>query len=132
MSRSAANSINSTGADWAAACRELLACGADATALAIESRQASTVASGRYIDPATAETETYRVFIKGATGFVSMISVRSDAEQRATEFCGRKGKEIESLTETTAEPVVRGAASCMHWPHHWQNVAYPAATKGNQ
>jgi hypothetical protein len=48
--------------------------------------------------------EAYRVFIQGATGFVSIQSVRDDAEQRAKEFCGRKGKAMESLSETTARP----------------------------
>jgi hypothetical protein len=33
-----------------------------------------------------------------------MSSVRADAEQRATEFCGRKGKQVQSLTETTSNP----------------------------
>ena len=46
----------------------------------------------------------YRVFQQGATGFVSIQSVREDAEQRATAFCDRKGKVMESLTETTATP----------------------------
>jgi len=44
------------------------------------------------------------VFIQGATGFVSMQSVRDDAEQRATAFCERRGKAMESLTETTSTP----------------------------
>jgi hypothetical protein len=44
------------------------------------------------------------VFIQGATGFVSMQSVRDDAEQRAKEFCDRKGKAMESIRETTATP----------------------------
>jgi hypothetical protein len=48
--------------------------------------------------------EAYRVFIQGATGFVSIQSVRDDAETRAKEFCANKGKEIESLSETTAKP----------------------------
>ena len=56
------------------------------------------------IKPAPAGAEPYRVFIQGATTFVSMSSVRSDAEQRATEFCARSGKEMESLTETTSDP----------------------------
>jgi Short C-terminal domain len=54
---------------------------------------------------ATPENEAYRVFIQGATGFVSMQSVRDDAEQRAKEFCDRKGKTMESLSETTAKPL---------------------------
>jgi hypothetical protein len=52
----------------------------------------------------TSGNEAYRVFIQGATGFVSIQSVRDDAEQRAKEFCGRKGLAMESLTETTATP----------------------------
>jgi hypothetical protein len=52
----------------------------------------------------TPGAEPYRVFIQGATGFVSIQSVRDDAEQRAKEFCDRKGKTMESLSETTAKP----------------------------
>ena len=47
---------------------------------------------------------TFRVFQQAATGFVSIQSVREDAEQRATAFCDRTGKAMESLTETTATP----------------------------
>jgi len=48
--------------------------------------------------------EEYRVFEEGATGFVSMESVRASAEQRATDFCSRKGKAMQSFRETTAKP----------------------------
>jgi hypothetical protein len=48
--------------------------------------------------------DAYRVFIQAATGFVSIQTVRDDAEQRAKDFCDRKGKAFESLTETTAVP----------------------------
>jgi hypothetical protein len=46
------------------------------------------------------------VFQQGATGFVSIQSVRDDAEQRADDFCKRKtgGGVMESLQETTANP----------------------------
>ncbi len=54
--------------------------------------------------PGTPGAMTYRVFEKGATGFVSMSSVRDGAEQRATEFCDRKGKAMESVSETTSSP----------------------------
>lgn len=33
-----------------------------------------------------------------------MQSVRDDAEQRATTFCDRKSKAMESITETTSTP----------------------------
>jgi putative oligomerization/nucleic acid binding protein len=49
-------------------------------------------------------SERYRVFSQASTGFVSMASVRDDAEQRAKDFCDRKGKVLESLTETTTTP----------------------------
>ena len=48
--------------------------------------------------------EEFRVFQEGSTGFVSIQSVRSDAEQRATAFCDGTGKAMLSLRETTATP----------------------------
>lgn len=48
--------------------------------------------------------EEFRVFQEGSTGFVSIQSVRSDAEQRATTFCEGTGKTMLSLRETTATP----------------------------
>jgi len=50
------------------------------------------------------DVEEYRVFQEGSTGFVSIQSVRSDAEQRATAFCDGTGKTMLSLRETTATP----------------------------
>jgi Short C-terminal domain len=60
----------------------------------------ATVATGT----GTPSNESYRVFNQAASGFVSIQSVRDDAEQRAKAFCDRKGKAFESLTETTAVP----------------------------
>jgi hypothetical protein len=48
--------------------------------------------------------EEYRVFQEGSSGLVSIQSVRSDAEQRATAFCEGTGKAMMSLRETTAKP----------------------------
>jgi hypothetical protein len=48
--------------------------------------------------------EEYRVFRQGATGFVSLQTVRDDAEQRMTEFCERKGKVGQPLRERTSVP----------------------------
>jgi hypothetical protein len=65
---------------------------------AVYKGQTVTVSAG------TPGNEVYRVFNHGATGFVPIQSVRDDAEQRAKDFCDRKGKAFESLTETTAVP----------------------------
>jgi hypothetical protein len=56
------------------------------------------------IDKGTPGNPQYRVFSEGATGFVSISSVRKDAETRADAFCGRKGKIMNSLAETVATP----------------------------
>lgn len=52
----------------------------------------------------TPGTEEFRVFHQGATSFVSVQSVREDAEQRAMQFCERKGKVMNPLRETTSKP----------------------------
>jgi hypothetical protein len=64
--------------------------------------QGKTVVTGQ----GSPENEAYRVFAQGATGFVSIRSVREDAEQHANAFCNRKGKgkAVESLSETTSTP----------------------------
>jgi hypothetical protein len=56
------------------------------------------------ISSTTPGSEEYRVFHQGATGFVSVQSVRASAEQRATEFCDRRGKAMKPLRETTSKP----------------------------
>jgi hypothetical protein len=56
------------------------------------------------ISAGTPGSETYRVFNQAATGFTSLQSVREDTEQRATAFCDRKGKVMESVRETTSTP----------------------------
>lgn len=47
-------------------------------------------------------SEQYRVFHQGASGFVSVQSIRADAEQRANEFCDKKGKVVKTLSEQTS------------------------------
>jgi hypothetical protein len=57
------------------------------------------------IKPTTPGAEAYRVFIQGATGFVSMSSVRDDAERRAAAFCKAEGDRLwDAIEETTANP----------------------------
>jgi hypothetical protein len=46
----------------------------------------------------------FRVFRQGGTGFVPIQSVRTDAEQGASEYCERKGKVMNPLRETVAKP----------------------------
>ncbi len=48
--------------------------------------------------------ERYRVFEQGATGFVSLQSVRETAEQRANQFCEKQGKWAKTLIEHTSTP----------------------------
>ena len=52
----------------------------------------------------TSGGEQYRVFHQGATGFVSVQSIRVSAEKRATEFCERKSKVVKTLREQTSKP----------------------------
>lgn len=54
-------------------------------------------------DP-TPGLEQYRIFQQGATGYVSIQSVRDDIEQRAVQFCDRKGKSMNGLKETKSTP----------------------------
>ena len=59
--------------------------------------------------PIPMDGAAYRVFNQAGRGFVSMQSVRKEAERRATEFCGRRGKAAETLQETLAyTPYVLG------------------------
>jgi hypothetical protein len=51
------------------------------------------------VGPGTPGNVQYRVFEQGATGFVPLQAVRETAEQRAQEFCGRKGRTMEAVTE---------------------------------
>ncbi|CAB1219250.1 SHOCT domain-containing protein [Acinetobacter bouvetii] len=48
--------------------------------------------------------ESYRIFRKAATGFVSLQTVRENAEHASITFCERKNKAMHSLTETAARP----------------------------
>lgn len=45
------------------------------------------------------DSEAYRIFHQGATGFVSVLSVRKSAESRARNFCTKKGLSYELLRE---------------------------------
>ena len=48
--------------------------------------------------------ESYRLFQQAATGLVSMQSVRSTVEERATAHCNRKGKAMHGLEEKASKP----------------------------
>jgi len=48
------------------------------------------------------DSEAYRVFNKGASGFVPLTAVRNSAQKRADDFCGRKSQVVEVLRQTTS------------------------------
>jgi hypothetical protein len=48
------------------------------------------------------DSDAYRIFHQGATGFVSVQSVRGSAERRAKQFCEDKGLRYELLRESTS------------------------------
>jgi hypothetical protein len=56
------------------------------------------------LDKPTPGDELYRVFQQGATGFVSVASVRGGVEEIATLFCARKGKGVRPVQETASRP----------------------------
>jgi hypothetical protein len=52
----------------------------------------------------TKDSDQFRLFQQGATGYVSLQSVRDDVELRAVQFCERKGQSMNALRETTSTP----------------------------
>ena len=48
------------------------------------------------------DSEAYRVFNKGASGFVPLTAVRNTTEKRADDFCSRKSQVVEVLRQTTS------------------------------
>lgn len=51
----------------------------------------------------TPGAEQFRAFQQGATGFVSVDSVRSAVYEMATGFCGRRHKQMRELVETASK-----------------------------
>lgn len=50
------------------------------------------------------ESETYRIFHQGATGFISVETLRVSSEKRATTFCSRKNQVMQVVEEHTSKP----------------------------
>jgi hypothetical protein len=48
--------------------------------------------------------DIYRVYVRGATGFVTIASLREDVEDRAIKFCERQGKGMVILGEKISRP----------------------------
>lgn len=67
---------------------------------------AGAVYSGETVqlDKRTPGAEVFRVFQQGATGFVSIASVRSGVEEIATQHCARRGKVVRPVEETASKP----------------------------
>ncbi len=53
---------------------------------------------------ATPGEEPYRAFRQGATGHVTLQSVRSETEEIAKAYCKRKGRAMHGLVETASKP----------------------------
>lgn len=56
------------------------------------------------ISEAPSGAELYRVYQRGATGFVSIQDVRQTVEKRAVEFCERQGKTMRVVSEQLSNP----------------------------
>jgi len=54
--------------------------------------------------PKKRSEESYRVFRKAATGFVSLQTVRENAQHASITFCEPKNRAMHDLTETPAKP----------------------------
>lgn len=52
----------------------------------------------------TSGATQYRAFSQGGTGFVSISAVRSDAENRADEFCKQENRVARTLSEQMSTP----------------------------
>lgn len=50
------------------------------------------------------QNDVYRIYHRGATGYVSIQSVRQSVEQRAEDFARRQGKSMIVLGEKISEP----------------------------
>ena len=82
----------------------LAACGKTSAILPAD-KSVSQFGSSSFVEATTLADPTpgleqYRIFQQGATGYVSIQSVRDDIEQRAVQFCDRKGKSMNGLKET--------------------------------
>ena len=49
-------------------------------------------------------SEQYRIFSQGASGFVSLEALKSDAEQRANDFCSEENKGMKTIKVHTSKP----------------------------
>lgn len=93
-----------------AACAALLSACAATSAVTPAATSSSgfegAVYSGETVqlDKPTQGAEVYRVFQQGATGFVSVASVREGVEDIATKHCERKGKAVRPIQETASKP----------------------------
>ncbi len=83
------------------------------------------------LDKRTPDAELYRVFQQGATGFVSISSVRSGVEEIATQFCARKGMIVHPVQETVAKPpYIFGNFPRVEWLFECEVAPQSVATGG--
>lgn len=86
----------------------LAACGSSAPIQRVSDSQSNfgSVYKGEttIIRTDTSGATQYRAFSQGGTGFVSISAVRSDAENRADEFCKQENKVARTLSEQMSTP----------------------------
>jgi Short C-terminal domain len=56
------------------------------------------------VNNAISDEDAYRIFHQASTGFTSIQSIRNSAEKRASDFCKKQGKEMQTLRERTSSP----------------------------
>jgi hypothetical protein len=71
-----------------------------------KSEFASAVFSGQImeLEKPTPGAEAFRAFHQGATGFVSVASVRGGVEKLATQHCTRRNQVVRPIQETSSTP----------------------------
>lgn len=79
------------------------------------------------LDKRTSGAELFRVFQQGATGFVSVASVRSGVEEIATQHCARRGKVVKPIQETASTPPhILGNFPRVEWLFECTDLPQPA------
>lgn len=81
------------------------------------------------LDKPTPGAEVYRAYHQGATGFVSLSSVRNVVETMASKHCARQGLRARPLQETASKPPhILGNSPRVEWLFECVSLASNART----